>query len=59
MATRNLHALLDGIRFLGHEQYSIVESVRALVKSSFPDTVEEAEYGGTDIKSLACYGLRS
>jgi hypothetical protein len=46
MATKNIDALLDDIRFLGYEQHSIVESVRALVKSNFPDAIEEVKYGG-------------
>ena len=46
MATNRLQELLDDIRFLGSEQYLIVEAVRALVKSSFPDTLEEVKYGG-------------
>lgn len=46
MATKSLQALLGDIRLLGGEQYLIVEAVRALVKSSFPDTLEEVKYGG-------------
>lgn len=46
MATKSLQALLDDIRLLGSEQYLIVEAVRALVKSSFPCTLEEVKYGG-------------
>ncbi|WP_062810581.1 DUF1801 domain-containing protein [Alcanivorax sp. NBRC 102028] len=46
MATKSLHVLLDDIRLLGSEQHLIVEAVRASVKSSFPDTLEEVKYGG-------------
>jgi hypothetical protein len=46
LATKSLQALLDDIRLLGSEQYMIVEAVRALVKSSFPGTLEEVKYGG-------------
>lgn len=46
MATKSLQALLDDIRLLGSEQYMIVEAVRALVKASLPDMVEEVKYGG-------------
>ena len=46
MATKSLQELLDDIRLLGIEQYLIVEAVRALVKSSFTDTLEEVKYGG-------------
>ena len=46
MATKNVQALLDDIRLLGNEQYSLVESVRALVKKTFPSVSEEVKYGG-------------
>ena len=46
MAANRLQELLDDVRLLGSEQYLIVEAVRALVKSSFTDTLEEVKYGG-------------
>ncbi len=46
LETKKLQTLLDDIRLLGQVQYSIVESVRALVKSSLPDIEEEVKYGG-------------
>jgi hypothetical protein len=46
MATKSVQALMDGIRLLGDEQYSLVESVRELVKTTFPSILEEVKYGG-------------
>lgn len=46
MATKTVQALLDDIRFLGNEQYSLVESVRALVKKTFLSVSEKVKYGG-------------
>ena len=46
MATKTVQALLDDIRLLGDEQYSLVESVRALIKKTFPSISEEVKYGG-------------
>lgn len=46
MAAKDVQALLDDIRLLGDEQHSLVESVRALVKKTFPSATEEVKYGG-------------
>ena len=46
MATKSVQALMDDIRLLGDEQYSLVKSVRALVKTTFPSILEEIKYGG-------------
>ncbi|WP_068637176.1 DUF1801 domain-containing protein [Thauera butanivorans] len=46
MATKTVQALLDDVHLLGNDQYSLVESVRALVKGQFPSVSEEVKYGG-------------
>ena len=46
MATKTIQALLDDIRLLGEEQYSLVDSVRTLVKKTIPSVSEEVKYGG-------------
>ena len=46
MAAKTVQALLDDIRLLGNQQYSLVESVRTLVKKNFPLVSEEVKYGG-------------
>ena len=46
MTTKTVQALLDDIRLLGNEQYSLVESVRTLVKKTVPSISEEVKYGG-------------
>lgn len=46
MATKTIQALLDDIRLLGHEQHSLVESVRALVRKTIPTVSEQVKYGG-------------
>ena len=46
MATKSVQALLDDIRLLSGEQYSLVDSVRALVKKTVPSISEEVKYGG-------------
>ncbi|MDR2243941.1 MAG: DUF1801 domain-containing protein [Burkholderiales bacterium] len=46
MATKTVQALLDDIRHLDGEQYSLVNSVRALVKKTVPSVSEEVKYGG-------------
>ena len=46
MAKQTVEAFLDDLRFLGGEQYALVESVRTLVKKTIPDVTEEVKYGG-------------
>ncbi|MDP3539028.1 MAG: DUF1801 domain-containing protein [Azonexus sp.] len=46
MTTKTIQELLDDIRFLGDEQYTLVESVRKLVKETVPSVSEEVKYGG-------------
>jgi len=46
MATKTVQELLGDIRLLGDEQYSLVESVRALVKKTIPSVSEEVKYDG-------------
>jgi len=46
MTTKTVQTLLDDIRLLGDEQYSLVESVRALVRKTIPHVSEEVKYGG-------------
>jgi hypothetical protein len=46
MATKTVQALLDDIRLLGHEQHSLVEAVRTLVKKTVSPISEEVKYGG-------------
>jgi len=46
MTTKSVQTLLNDIRLLGDEQYSLVESFRELVKKTIPCTSEEAKYGG-------------
>lgn len=46
MAKKSVQALLDDIRLFGDEQYSLVESVRSLVKATIPVVSEEVKYGG-------------
>lgn len=46
MATKTVQALLDDVRLLGDEQYSLVEFVRTLVTKTVPLTSEEVKYGG-------------
>lgn len=46
MAAKTVQALLDDIRLLGDEQYTLVESVRALVKKTIPSVQEQVKYGG-------------
>ena len=46
MATKSVKELLDDVRLLGDEQFSLVESVRKLVRETIPSVTEEVKYGG-------------
>lgn len=46
MATKSVKELLDDVRLLGDEQFSLVESVRKLVRKTIPSVTEEVKYGG-------------
>lgn len=46
MASQSVQELLEDIRLLGEEQFSLVESVRQLVKEVVPAVTEEVKYGG-------------
>lgn len=46
MTTKIVQTLLNDIRFLGGDQYSIIELVRELVKKIVPTASEEVKYGG-------------
>jgi len=46
MANNSVQALLDDIRLLGLEQFSLVERVRELVKEVISPISEEVKYGG-------------
>lgn len=46
MATKSVQALLNDIRFVSEERHAIAQAVRAMVKASFKDTLEEVKYGG-------------
>lgn len=46
MAKQTVEAFLDDLRFLGSEQYALVESVRSLVQKTIPNVAEEVKYGG-------------
>ncbi|MCR6663878.1 MAG: DUF1801 domain-containing protein [Luteimonas sp.] len=46
MATKSVQELLDDVRLLGDEQFTLVESVRKLVKKTIPSATEEVKYGG-------------
>lgn len=46
MASKSVQELLDDVRLLGNEQLALVESVRKLVKKTFPSVKEEVKYGG-------------
>ena len=46
MAKQSIQDLLDDVRLLGEEQFSLLESVRALVKQTIPAVTEEVKYGG-------------
>lgn len=43
---KTVHALLEDIRLLGHNQFQVVEAVRALVKANVEPLSEEVKYGG-------------
>ncbi|HFF5227879.1 TPA: DUF1801 domain-containing protein, partial [Vibrio cholerae O1] len=46
MATKDVQTLVDDIYHLGHEQHSMVEGVRKLVKAVVSPLSEEVKYGG-------------
>lgn len=46
MAKKTIQDLLTEIQLQSTEKHSIIESVRALVKSTFPAVTEEVKYGG-------------
>jgi len=46
MTTKSVQELLDDIRLLGDEQITLVESVRKIIKTTFPSVAEEVKYGG-------------
>ena len=46
MATKSVQVLLEDIRLLGGEQYSLIELVRKLVKNAAAPVSEEVKYGG-------------
>lgn len=46
MAVKSVQALLEDIRLLSEERYTIVQDVLSLVRKSFKDYAEEVKYGG-------------
>ncbi len=46
MATKDVQTLVDDIYHLGHEQHSMGEGVRKLVKAVVSPLSEEVKYGG-------------
>ena len=44
--TKSVQNLLEDIRLLGEVQFDLVQSVRSLVDSQFPDVEEVVKYGG-------------
>ena len=54
--TQSVQDLLDDIRFLGEEQFKIVEAVRALVKKTLKPLSEEVKYGGILFTSGVQFG---
>ena len=46
MPTKTIQALLNDIRLLEGDQYALVESVRALIRSQISPITEEVKYGG-------------
>lgn len=44
--TKSVQNLLEDIRLLGEVQFDIVQAVRSLVDSQFPDVEEVVKYGG-------------
>ena len=53
---KSVQTLLEDIRFLGEEQLTIVEAVRALVKKTFKPVSEEVKYGGILFTSGVQFG---
>jgi len=44
--TKSVQNLLEDIRLLGEVQFDLVQAVRSLVESQFPDVEEVVKYGG-------------
>jgi hypothetical protein len=44
--TKSVQNLLEDIRLLGEVQFDLVQAVRSLVDSQFPDVEEVVKYGG-------------
>ncbi len=43
---KSVDALLDDIRLLGHEQYELLQAIRAIIKTKFKPLTEEVKYCG-------------
>ncbi len=63
MATKDVQTLVDDIYHLGHEQHSMVEGVRKLVKAVVSPLSEEVKYGGilftSDVQFCGVFAYRS
>lgn len=46
MTTKSVQELLDDVRLIGDEPFTLVESVRNLVKKTISPVTEEVKYGG-------------
>lgn len=46
MTTKSVQELLDDVRLLGDKQFTLVESVRKLIKKTISPVTEEVKYGG-------------
>jgi hypothetical protein len=54
--TKTVQALLEDFRLLGEMQFTVVETVRALVKRTVSPLNEEVKYGGILFKSDVQFG---
>lgn len=49
--TKSVQDLLEDIRLLGEVQFDLVQAVRTMVESQFPDVEEVVKYGGMSFSS--------
>jgi hypothetical protein len=56
MANQSVQSLVEDIRMLSEENYQIVETVRALVRTTFKGASEEVKYGGILFTSGVHFG---